>query len=306
MSHFALLAVRKAGNTVSYEEAMERYNESRTVTPYIYQTYEELAKAGRESIASTAYEDEAKIRDIDAGMKKSDWCEKYKEKYFNKSHAENKYEYLKKIIPLTKKYLDGTLTDKECHDFEIMNKDASMIDEEGNLLTEYNPESKWDWYSIGGRWSGELIIKKSKRSKYDGRETVDEALKGDIDWAAMNRITKEEGEHARRFWKYYVLGETYPGTKEEMEKEFGYCFYKPEYYLERYKTIEGYLKSLNTWCLRAVLDDDGELHEAGHMGWFGCSSESDEEWIKWEQEFYEKYIEPLPDDTMLTVIDCHI
>ena len=92
MSHFALLAVRKAGNTVSYEEAMERYNEDRTVTPYIYKTYEELAKAGRESIASTAYEDEAKIRDIDAGMKKSDWCEKYKEKYFNKSHAEDRYE----------------------------------------------------------------------------------------------------------------------------------------------------------------------------------------------------------------------
>ena len=42
MSHFAILAVRKAGNPVSYEEAMERYNECAEVEPYIYKTYEEV------------------------------------------------------------------------------------------------------------------------------------------------------------------------------------------------------------------------------------------------------------------------
>ena len=29
-------------------------------------------------------------------------------------------------------------------------------DSEGNLLTTYNPKSKWDWYVIGGRWDGEV------------------------------------------------------------------------------------------------------------------------------------------------------
>ena len=46
MSHFAILAVRKAGNPISYEEAMERYNECAEVEPYIYKTYEEAAEAG--------------------------------------------------------------------------------------------------------------------------------------------------------------------------------------------------------------------------------------------------------------------
>ena len=47
MSHFAILAVRKAGNPISYEEAMERYSESLEVTPYIYKTYAEAVEAGK-------------------------------------------------------------------------------------------------------------------------------------------------------------------------------------------------------------------------------------------------------------------
>lgn len=33
------------------------------------------------------------------------------------------------------------------------------IDENENLLSTYNPDSKWDWYSIGGRWNGFLHYK---------------------------------------------------------------------------------------------------------------------------------------------------
>lgn len=29
-------------------------------------------------------------------------------------------------------------------------------DEEGNLLSTYNPKSKWDWWTEGGRWNGYL------------------------------------------------------------------------------------------------------------------------------------------------------
>lgn len=38
--------------------------------------------------------------------------------------------------------------------------------------SSYNPNSKWDWYELGGRWSGELKLK----TKQDG----DQALKKDI------------------------------------------------------------------------------------------------------------------------------
>lgn len=31
------------------------------------------------------------------------------------------------------------------------------LDEEGNVLSTYNPNSKWDWWVIGGRWSNWLL-----------------------------------------------------------------------------------------------------------------------------------------------------
>src|SRR5690606_6757529 len=60
--------------------------------------------------------------------------------------------------------------------------------------TTYNPQSKWDWYQIGGRWSGLLIL-------LDG-STVDQARKGDIDWAATNTA-----QHDGRFSTYATLAE---------------------------------------------------------------------------------------------------
>lgn len=49
-----------------------------------------------------------------------------------------------------------------------------MIDEDGNLLSTYNPNSKWDWYTEGGRFSGSLITK-------NGRE-VNEDWVSKINW----------------------------------------------------------------------------------------------------------------------------
>ena len=49
-----------------------------------------------------------------------------------------------------------------------------MVDEDGNLLSNYNPDSKWDWYAIGGRWNNILITK-------DGNGTNEDYV-SEIDW----------------------------------------------------------------------------------------------------------------------------
>ena len=33
------------------------------------------------------------------------------------------------------------------------------LDEDGNIVSTYNPDSQWDWYVIGGRWGGHWTIK---------------------------------------------------------------------------------------------------------------------------------------------------
>lgn len=57
------------------------------------------------------------------------------------------------------------------------------LDDEENLLSTYNPDSKWDWYSIGGRWSGFL---RTKEKDDEGNPIkVDQAQFKDIDWDYM-------------------------------------------------------------------------------------------------------------------------
>jgi hypothetical protein len=53
----------------------------------------------------------------------------------------------------------------------------------------------------------------------------------------------------------------------------------------------------------AVLKD-GQWYERGDMGWWGCvSDEKDQD--AWNREF-SSLIDGLPDDTLMTVVDCHI
>ena len=57
------------------------------------------------------------------------------------------------------------------------------LDDEENLLSTYNPDAKWDWYSIGGRWSGFLCTKEKDDEGNPIR--VNQALFKDIDWDYM-------------------------------------------------------------------------------------------------------------------------
>lgn len=93
------------------------------------------------------------------------------------------------------------------------------VDEEENLTTTYNPNSKWDWYCIGGRWPGFLVLK--EKDENGERIRVDSALFKEIDWDYMlenkhvpfNFVT-EEGD-------WYEKGEMgwWGMTANEKEKD---------------------------------------------------------------------------------------
>ena len=57
------------------------------------------------------------------------------------------------------------------------------LDEEENLTSTYNPNSKWDWYVIGGRWDGYLILKETDDS--NEHITSNQAYASEIDWDLM-------------------------------------------------------------------------------------------------------------------------
>lgn len=78
-------------------------------------------------------------------------------------------ESVEKVLSLLKTYnFTGTIDEFMGGDFDtviketaynwcgnVMNKDENGWYE----MTSYNPNSKWDWYEIGGRWAGNFTLK---------------------------------------------------------------------------------------------------------------------------------------------------
>ena len=192
----------------------------------------------------------------------------------------------REAIDYARKYYKSAMdeTDDEC--WEMM-AEGRETDESGNIYSTYNPKSKWDWWTEGGRYSGCLTI--------NGQE-VDSGRVGDIDFG----VDDDEYRYALDFWDSFV-----EKTKTDTNDEY-HPMWKPEYYKERYKTRENYAKIQSQFLTYAVVTPDGEWHAPGKMGWFACSSESDEEWLDWCEHYKERFIDAANPDWYLTVVDCHI
>lgn len=127
MSHFVGLCFGD-----NWEDNLDRYYEGLEVDPYLEYTKEEAID---EVKSKRALNYESAIR----ALQREDLTDRQK-------------EYYQSIIDkgLFISYEDAW---KEIEDW------GYEIDENENLMSTYNPESKWDWYSVGGRWGGFLHYK---------------------------------------------------------------------------------------------------------------------------------------------------
>jgi len=163
-----------------------------------------------------------------------------------------------------------------------------------------NPNSKWDWYSIGGRWSGIFKVKNKpkypddlvigKRGTFDNipkKGYVDSARLCDIDFDGM----KLDGiENATKNWKE-AQQKILKGEKN-IEIIYG---------IDDDDTEESYVKK-NTEFSAYALIKDKKWYAKGEMGWFGVSNDKIDNWT----EELNTLITSLPEDTLLTLVDCHI
>ena len=224
--------------------------------------------------------------------------EPYKERMSDEDVARMREFYEKKD---ERKLSDEELLD-HMHDW---NGTEGGIDDEGMYyLSTYNPDSKWDWYSLGGRWIGSFKLKVNAEGILGSpglmtkvpSSGVDQAKKGDIDWEGMRA---EAIEKLKKEWKLIQSA-----TPEKFSEYFG-PFSSQEVLQKKFKTEEEYLNSYEGFSTYAVLDDEG-WHEPGKMGWWGVSHAEEGEEDKFREGFYERFIKNLPDDTLLSVYDCHI
>lgn len=178
-----------------------------------------------------------------------------------------------------------------------------------------NPNKKWDWWVVGGRWQDNLLLRTGTR--------CDQARKGDIDFEAMRaeaeKKAAEEWDAANEarggeVWQRWVdLRDRHPieeartlyWSQPELRKlteteRFRWSRDPDDLLLSRGEFITR--KASGNTTHFAVLYR-GEWHERGDMGWWGFVA--DDKGQDWPSEYW-KVIDIVPDDWFLTVVDCHI
>lgn len=159
------------------------------------------------------------------------------------------------------------------------------VDDNGETTT-YNPNSKWDWYEVGGRWNdGNNVVQIKDFKLYDDLDDDTIAL-------------------YKRAW------DSFEGKCELSEEDTnaifgGFRLYNDKYYLERYGTCEKYIKAMLSNIPYAFVDANG-WYEKGQMGWWGCDNATEES-IDDYTEFAEKYFTAEENQNKYIVrVDCHI
>ena len=179
---------------------------------------------------------------------------------------------------------------------------TSRDEETGKYGYWENPNAKWDWYSIGGRWSGSLLLKSGKRA--DAARIKDIFF---IEQTEHKGMTVEiEGYQVPAALAPDIQIMAAEATEAWEEMMAGRSLYRPEFILERYGDKQSYIREVLSFSTYAVITPDGKWHAKGDMGWFGMGSETSEEARNFNTSYFDTFIKTADPDHYLVVVDCHI
>lgn len=159
-----------------------------------------------------------------------------------------------------------------------------------------NPNAKFDYFTIGGRWDGFLRIK----PEY----VVNAPLRNSAPLAYVDTSPDPE-KYMRAIREWEICVENKPIMDNEYRPITPYD--SPKDYIDRYSTKEDFANIKAAFSTHAFVTPDGEWHELDRLDrWYNndstCESRND-----YQREF-EKTIEALRDDpdVWITILDCHI
>lgn len=164
----------------------------------------------------------------------------------------------------------------------------------------FNPNAQYDWYQLGGRFTGHLALKRGRKGPLGGPGVrnapagfgrADQARKRDIDFAAMSHeryvslleawweLERSEKTADRRARLNYSI----PETLRSREQMVIYARKRSVHDAPTAFVVNG--EWSGPWWLT-----DGVTEEAAE---------------RWDAR-YSVLLASLPDDTLLTVVDCHV
>lgn len=208
--------------------------------------------------------------------------------------------------------------DTHKYGYAVLNAKGELV----KAIDRTNPNAKWDWYQLGGRWTGFLLQKNGHR--------VDSALKKDIDFELMAerarvKAVDEYNDLAKQFggefpkidilWSQMLADTSFTDHQARRDAYWAQpaLAKMKELKLDSYRTdLEDYQCTVEEFGNRAAdksiatyaLVIDSKWYAKGEMGWFGMSS-GDCDQSEWNAKVREM-IAGIPDDTLISIYDCHI
>lgn len=202
----------------------------------------------------------------------------------------------------------------------------------------YSPCSKWDWYELGGRWSGYFKVKKNGHGTlgqpgiFDNKPTpgyVDQLRYGDVDWEGMREDATHQALEVFGRVKDAIAGlpmpenwstfrERYPEDIDRARKEYHAqpavkALEKAELSplihcpVDRFCNFDEmkFIEKVRRECIEPfAVVKDGTWYESAKMGFWAMTRDEkpQEEWT----ETVNKLLDSCTPDTLLSLFDCHI
>ena len=209
-------------------------------------------------------------------------------------------------------------------------KHGFAIVKEGKLVKAVkrtNPNKKWDWWVVGGRWNGFLKLKpefggggsnERRRSEVDFDGMRDESGAGAAArWDKAHAAKVAAGFDVNSAWASWehVRDVLHAGDINAARDAYnaqpiilairaamGHPFRGVDEYLTpRDEYIQ---QARDSACAPYAVVNGGEWIAKGTMGWFGMSDDTATQG-EWNRRINE-LLDSLPGGTKLTVVDCHI
>lgn len=174
------------------------------------------------------------------------------------------------------------INDTSAEDFYFDFTDEYMLDPKtGDALCDKNKNGKWSYYQIGKFFSVPFITK-------DGDEKF-QAHKKDIDWDKIHLANQDTYITA---WEL-VMDKRPP--KDEREKKIYENLKNRNGYFEKFKTKENYVVNSTAFWGYAFLSEK--------TGW--VQLEDNQNQFEWVSNFFDNFIKPLDENTLLTIYETH-
>lgn len=272
MTHYGVLvALPKRTKNIdrAIENVLAPFDENIEVEPYVRHTVADI-KAGRIETIKTVKEN------------------------ILKAEAENpQTEHSKEWLKSSKPYLANLekMSDEEYYHDQT---EGSTLNEDGDEMSTYNPQSKWDWYTVGGRWNGSIPLKDGSTSN---QTTVREA-----NFEPTEESIAGAKKKYKRYQKLAKEAENPGPNKKKKDPDFDFIFsdFDPSI------SEADFIKQETSFATYAFVDKNGEWKQRAECGWWGSEHDATEDRYSWSVKFKERFIDPLDPGDILVVVDCHI